>query len=88
MPTNTAHTGGQAIDSQTERLLVVNTRGGVSPKVMAAVLNFDSPDNLLDVLAGLVERTVRPDKILVVDNASRQPVAKLLSDRFDSDGIA
>jgi GT2 family glycosyltransferase len=55
---------------------------------MAAVLTFNSADNLLDTLAGLVTQTVRPDAILVVDNASPQSVDKLLSDRFDSDGIA
>lgn len=43
------------------------------PRVMALVLTFDAPDHLLACLRGIQSQKVQPDKILVVDNASRVP---------------
>lgn len=40
---------------------------------MALVLTFDAPEHLLACLRGIQSQMVRPDKVLVIDNASRVP---------------
>jgi GT2 family glycosyltransferase len=57
------------------------------PRILALVLTFDAPNALLGCLEALQAQDRRPDDILVIDNASPDPVTEIVS-RFPGARIA
>jgi rhamnopyranosyl-N-acetylglucosaminyl-diphospho-decaprenol beta-1,3/1,4-galactofuranosyltransferase len=51
----------------------VRDRVSTRPRVLALVLTFDAPEHLLACLRGILDQSVEPDAVLVIDNASRIP---------------
>jgi GT2 family glycosyltransferase len=58
------------------------------PKVIAVVVTYNRRDLLLESLAAVLAQTRAPDKVIVVDNASKDGTAAAVRDQFPSVHLA